>query len=321
MSPKRDQDGRVREFQAQDAAASVFAPREDDHKYRRGVAAFVTGSTHYPGAAVLGTRAALATGIGMVRYSGGDAETKAVLWQSPEVVADLASFDALVVGSGVDPKDVRRTSEAREALDRARELDATVIADSGALGQIAKRVLGGHHVRRCILTPHAAELAALITKLENTEVHATDVIKEPEQAVRLVTDRLGCTLVLKGHRTYIAGDGPTIIVDAPGAWLATAGTGDVLAGAMGALSAVASKREVAEQPEPQQLAAAAVWLHARAGWLASQLNAGNTAASAQLLAPIDELRAHGPGAPIRASDATAVLPRLVGALVASKLQA
>ena len=71
-----------------DAAALVRVPTADDDKYSRGVVGFVTGSTRYPGAAVLGVEAALRTGVGMVRYLGPARPTDLVLQRRPEVVAN-----------------------------------------------------------------------------------------------------------------------------------------------------------------------------------------------------------------------------------------
>ncbi len=51
-------------------AAQIAVPGQDDDKYTRGVLGVITGSTLYPGAAVLGVEAALRTGVGMVRYLG-----------------------------------------------------------------------------------------------------------------------------------------------------------------------------------------------------------------------------------------------------------
>ena len=58
----------VRTFTARDAARCIIIPSDIDHKYSRGVLGAITGSAQYPGAAVLSTSAALATGIGMVRF-------------------------------------------------------------------------------------------------------------------------------------------------------------------------------------------------------------------------------------------------------------
>ena len=79
-------------------------PKKSDHKYHRGVLGCVTGSKQYPGAALLTTSAALAVGIGMVRYFGPDAIKRAVIQNRPEVVVQTGKVDAYLLGSGIPAK-------------------------------------------------------------------------------------------------------------------------------------------------------------------------------------------------------------------------
>jgi NAD(P)H-hydrate repair Nnr-like enzyme with NAD(P)H-hydrate dehydratase domain len=76
-------------------------PKASDHKYRRGVLGCVTGSKQYPGAALLTTSAALAVGIGMVRYFGPESVKRAVIQNRPEVVIQTGGVDAYLLGSGI----------------------------------------------------------------------------------------------------------------------------------------------------------------------------------------------------------------------------
>ncbi|MDO9591060.1 MAG: NAD(P)H-hydrate dehydratase, partial [Microcella sp.] len=84
-----------------DVAALVRVPTAADDKYSRGVVGFVTGSTRYPGAAVLGVEAALRTGVGMARYLGPSRPTEMVLQQRAEAVVSEGRVQAWVVGSGI----------------------------------------------------------------------------------------------------------------------------------------------------------------------------------------------------------------------------
>jgi len=83
---------------AEDAAALVAVPGDGDDKYTRGVLGVITGSTLYPGAAVLGVEAALRTGVGMVRYLGPERPSSLVLSRRPEVVTADGRVQAWLIG-------------------------------------------------------------------------------------------------------------------------------------------------------------------------------------------------------------------------------
>ncbi|MEO7147006.1 MAG: NAD(P)H-hydrate dehydratase, partial [Terrimesophilobacter sp.] len=79
----------------------LAAPREDDDKYSRGVLGIMTGSSEFPGAAVVGVDAALHTGVGMVRYLGPEVPTNLVLTRRPEAVTADGKVQAWLLGSGM----------------------------------------------------------------------------------------------------------------------------------------------------------------------------------------------------------------------------
>lgn len=83
------------------ATSFLSAPAAPDNKYSRGVLSCHTGSRKFPGAALLTTDAALATGVGMVRYSGPRSVKKLVILRNPEVVIAAGRTDAYLLGSGV----------------------------------------------------------------------------------------------------------------------------------------------------------------------------------------------------------------------------
>src|SRR3982750_3074821 len=93
------------DFGPAEARAGVTVPGPDDDKYSRGVLGFATGSSRYPGAAVLGVEAALHTGVGMVRYLGPGRPTRLVLQRRPEAVTASGRVQAWVLGSGQDESD------------------------------------------------------------------------------------------------------------------------------------------------------------------------------------------------------------------------
>jgi hydroxyethylthiazole kinase-like uncharacterized protein yjeF len=201
-------------------------PKTTDDKYSRGVVGFVTGSEAYPGAALLGVTAAIRTGVGMVRYLGPESVERLVLEARPEVVCEPGRVSAWVIGSGVTALDAERVSLAFESPEPK-------IIDAGALELCNFKTLQG----AAILTPHAGEAATLVSRLD-TQVDRSLVEADPEFIAARLAMLTGHTICLKGNITVIANPALDVVSVGPNpADLATAGTGDVLAGIMGALLA------------------------------------------------------------------------------------
>ena len=276
----------LREWTRDDTVGLLPVPTAGDDKYSRGVVALRTGSAAYPGAAVLGVEAAWRSGAGYVRYLGGAAD--AVLARRPETVAgtDIGStrVGAWVIGSGTDA--AHRSDHEQAALHRILAGTAPVVVDAGALD------LAEGTAAPLLLTPHAGELARLRDQLG---LDPADLDSEFARVSAVVetAERVDATVLLKGARTLIAapGEQPIVVGNAPH-WLATAGTGDVLAGVLGALLAAAPDRPHAET------AAAGAWLHGYAAALASDAVDGAV------------------GHPIVALDVAEALPRAIGDLLA-----
>jgi NAD(P)H-hydrate repair Nnr-like enzyme with NAD(P)H-hydrate dehydratase domain len=147
--------------------------------------------------------------------------------------------------------------------------------DAGALDLVAEATAP------LIVTPHAGEFARLREMMALPTDGTRDRVADVAETARV----LGRPVLLKGATTLIAApDAAVISVAAAPGWLATAGSGDVLAGTLGALLAANSESRTAE------VAAAAAWLHGHAAALASGVEAG------------------GPGHPIVALDVAAALP-------------
>lgn len=265
------------------------APAPDAHKYTRGLVAVAAGSARYPGAAVLSSSGALAAGAGMVHHAGPAATRDPVLAAHPEALVSSDGpapdrADAWVAGPGLDTQDDarRRWAGVIEAL--AARPEAALVADASALELVTAaqlRVLreAGTPV---VLTPHAGEWARLRERLPAPGVDAAD----PLAALRAFTAAHGATVLLKGPRTLVvAPDGEAWVVAAGGPELAMGGTGDVLAGALGAVLAADVARRARARRDGREpgdtptaaLAAAAAWLHARAG--AAQARAGRPTTS------------------------------------------
>jgi NAD(P)H-hydrate repair Nnr-like enzyme with NAD(P)H-hydrate dehydratase domain len=131
-----------------------------------------------------------------------------------------------VLGSGLTSKDFERLTDAFDSAEPK-------IIDAGALELCDFETLNG----RAILTPHAGEAAALVSRLDSA-IERVAVEAEPEVIARRLAFLTGQTVCLKGNVTVIANpDFETVSVGPNPADLATAGTGDVLAGIMGAILA------------------------------------------------------------------------------------
>ncbi|OQO91112.1 NAD(P)H-hydrate dehydratase [Saccharomonospora piscinae] len=263
----------LRQLDAADVAAAWPLPGPADDKYTQGVTGVAAGSATYPGAAVLAAAAAVRATAGMVRYAGPAADVVRSHW--PEVVAtgsitDAGRVQAWVVGPGIGTG-----RQGRDQLAYALAQGVPVCADADAITLIAAHpdVLDARDpATPLLLTPHDGEFARL-----------TGSAPGPDRvgAVRRAARRLGAVVLLKGHRTLVAEPGGRVVVNRPrGAWLATAGSGDVLSGVIGAL--------LASGLEPWLAAAVGADVHARAGELAAR--GAPTSASGVLAAIPDAIR-------------------------------
>ena len=233
---------------AADVRACWPVPGPLDDKYTQGVVGILAGSAAYPGAAVLCTGAAVAATSGMVRYAGAAAAEVVVHW--PEVViasspAATGRVQAVVVGPGLGTDEA-----ALETLTYALRTDLPVIVDADGLTVLAAHphlVLG--RAAPTVLTPHAGEYARLAGEPPGVDRVA---------ATRRLATTFGATVLLKGNVTVIAEahSGQVYLNPAGGSWAATAGSGDLLSGIIGALLAAGLPAA--------QAAAAAAFVHARA---------------------------------------------------------
>ena len=260
----------------------VHAPTAADNKYTRGVLGFVTGSNAYPGAALLGVAAAEAVGVGMVEYFGPQRVQDLLLVDHPQVVAAEsvagARAQAWVLGSGVEVsgvpalsgdsapvKSIDDFSQIANVRASAYGQGSVAVVDAGAIALLdyAKTISGS-----LILTPHDGELKRLFARLQEPFRDADfDTLQHRMSTAQRAAQLLGQTILLKGSTTVIAQPfEETIAVGPNSPHLATAGSGDVLAGILGAL-AVANLAEVRESW--LRVAKLAVLLHSRAAELAS----------------------------------------------------
>ncbi|GEK81421.1 ADP-dependent NAD(P)H-hydrate dehydratase [Agrococcus baldri] len=234
------------------------SPGADDDKRSMGVLGVVTGSVRYPGAAVLGVETAWRTGIGYVRLWAPRRVQDLVLARRPETVCHAmdetsGSVDAWLLGSGQDARE--RDPALRALLLEALGSGAPCIVDAGALDLVRG------HAGPTIITPHDGELARLQGAREKPLDRAA--------AAARVAAELDAVVVAKGAPTHVVTpDGACTTIAARTHRLATAGTGDVLAGVLGALVA-GSAAFAAAGDSLASMAAEGVELHGEAAALAA----------------------------------------------------
>lgn len=240
-------------------AARWPVPPRVAHKYTRGVLGVVAGSDTYPGAAVLAVAGAVRAGAGVVRYVGPEHVTAQVITARPEAVPGVGRVQAWLLGSGVEDDPVQD-----QAIETALESGLPCVVDAGALDHCVRSRAAGSRAASAnaiLLTPHAGELARMLVMLGH-DVSREDVEARPLKHVRWLAVEADATVLLKGPTTLIATPGRPLFSQANGtSWMASAGSGDVLAGIAGALMAAGIRA-----PEAGAMAAL---VHGKAGARAS----------------------------------------------------
>ena len=254
----------VKKWSARDAAKCIITPSDLDHKYSRGVLGLITGSARFPGAAVLTTSAASATGVGMVRFHSSSGLAHLVLHSTPSAVVQPGKVAAWLVGSGISSKKYSDfTTCLRHRWFKLIQLQSVpTVLDAGALS------LAGSLEQPTVITPHSGELATLLTA-RGVQVSAEGVEGNPKKWVQIAADTLGVTVLLKGATTYVANDELLIQLPVATPWLATAGSGDVLSGIMGALVATNAIEILNDYNHLAYVAASAAFIHNQAAERAS----------------------------------------------------
>ena len=219
-----------------------LAPIPDDaHKYSRGLVQALSGKM--PGAIALAARAAARAGAGYVRVSTSRSidNLPSAIVQTDTATLEDPRIGCILVGPGM--------GDIPQVLTLALTAKAPVVIDADAIGQIGEpERLKGHDA---VITPHEGEFTRLFGELQGSKA----------QRALAAADRSGAVVVYKGPDTLVAAPGGRLGFAPPApAWLASAGTGDVLAGMIAALRA--------RSMDGFEAACAAVWLHGRAAELA-----------------------------------------------------
>jgi NAD(P)H-hydrate epimerase len=262
----------VRVLEERDVAAWL-APRPlDAHKYRAGHVAVLGGSRGKLGAALMAGESALRGGAGAVTLASFPEATRALEARVVELMtyeldpADpRASLDRLLVGkrSIVAGPGFGTDDRARASVEHALASWAgPLVLDADALTLFAGRPHAlAQSKAKLVLTPHSGEAARLLG------LTAEAVEADRFSAARTLSSRTGAVVLLKGAFTLVARDEEILVCPRGTPALATAGSGDVLAGLVGALACAL---------DPVEAAAAGAWIHAVAGerWAASHGDRG-----------------------------------------------
>ena len=241
-------------------------PRLDGHKYDRGHAVVVSGDMAQTGAARLAARGALRAGAGLVTIASprnalavNAASNLAVMVRQIDGASALVKFlddprhNAVVLGPGGGVGSAMR-AKVKAALKgkQAVVLDADALTSFEDSPQALEKSIKARGNRVTILTPHEGEFGRLFKKLDEVSQ-----VKQKLEKTSLSALKTGAIMLLKGPDTVVAGpDGRVAIAANAPPWLATAGSGDVLAGMIAGL--------LAQGMPGFEAAAAAVWLHGEA---------------------------------------------------------
>jgi hydroxyethylthiazole kinase-like uncharacterized protein yjeF len=235
--------------------------KQDGHKYDRGHAVVVSGPMESTGAARLGARAAMRIGAGLVSVATSKAafyinaaQLTSIMVSPYDGAGGLAEIfradprrNALLIGPGAGA-----TPETRDNVAAALSSDAVAVVDAEGLTAFADDPaelfsLIQSRGAATILTPHKGEFDRLFPELDNAE----SKLEQTKRAAEIS----GGVVVFKGPDTVVsAPDGLSAITEDAPPWLATAGTGDVLAGMITGL--------LAQSMSPFDAAVAGVWMHA-----------------------------------------------------------
>jgi ADP-dependent NAD(P)H-hydrate dehydratase / NAD(P)H-hydrate epimerase len=255
----------------------ILGPRNASaHKSTEGTVLIVAGAPQYYGAPRLAAEAALRAGAGLVALATPTALVPTIAAQVPEIVFiplpdrthaaqqvlqafmrdRRSTLRAVVIGPGMG-RDEHATSILRTLLQDNDVKSLPLVADADALNWLSTqsgwwRILAGQNA---VLTPHVGEMARL------TEKAVADILTDPISAARELAQRSGQHILLKtGYAPLASPDGAVVVGPRATPELATAGTGDVLAGLIGGLAAQGLSIEEA--------ATAALWIGCAAGQLA-----------------------------------------------------
>lgn len=221
----------------------------------------VAGSDNYIGAAYLSTYSAYKVGAGYVALASEQNVIKSVSQMLPEAVymeipyayRRLSEFDVVLIGCGIG-KSFTSKNNFKFLINFFKDKTIPVVIDADGLNILSE--LNLQLPANAIITPHPMEAARLLVK------DIDEILADLEGSALELSEKYNCITVLKTHRTIICDKSNLYINEHGNSALAKAGTGDVLAGIISGL--------LAQNCAPFDAAKLGVYLHSRAGEIASE---------------------------------------------------
>ena len=234
---------------------------QDSNKGTFGKILNVAGCDNYIGAAYLSTYSAYKVGAGYVALATEQNVIKSVTQMLPEAVymevpyayRRLNDFDVILIGCGIG-KGFAAKNNFKFIINYFRDKETPFVIDADGLNILSQLQLT--LPQNTIITPHPMEAARLLVK------DIDEVLADLEGAAMELSEKYNCITVLKTHRTVICDRSNLFINEHGNSALAKAGTGDVLAGIISGL--------LVQKIEPIEAARLGVYLHSRAGEIASE---------------------------------------------------
>jgi len=235
---------------------------QDSNKGTFGKILNVSGCENYVGAAYLSTYSAYKVGAGYVALASDTNVIKSVSQILPEAVymevpyayRRLNEFDVILIGCGIG-KSFAAKNNFKFLINFFKDKEIPVVIDADGLNILSEM----HNLslpQNAVITPHPMEAARLLVK------DIDEVLNDLEGSALELCDKYNCVTVLKTHKTIICDKSNMFINEHGNSALAKAGTGDVLAGIISGL--------LAQKTEPYEAAKLGVYLHSRAGEIASE---------------------------------------------------
>ena len=222
----------------------------------------IAGCDNYIGAAYLSTYSALKVGAGYVALATEQSVIKSVSQMLPEAVymeipyayRRLDNFNVILIGCGIGTGFAAKNN-FKFIINFLKDKEVPVVIDADGLN-ILSEMQNLSIPENTIITPHPMEAARLLVK------DIDEILADLEGAAMELSEKYNCVTVLKTHRTVIC-DKHNLFVNQHGnSALAKAGTGDVLAGIIAGI--------LAQKYSPFEAAKLGVYLHSRAGEVASE---------------------------------------------------
>lgn len=225
----------------------------------------VAGSEYYTGAPYLSSISALKVGCGYVALSSSPKVLNTVALRTSDLVfipitevkKALKNYDVVSVGCGLST-DLSVSILFKSLLDSLASFEGTVIIDADGLNLLSKIKKEIELPKKLIITPHPKEASRLL------DVEVEEILENPMDYVKQLTEKYGCTTVLKLHNTIVCSNEGEIYINETGnSALAKAGSGDVLTGMISGL--------VAQKMSEFEASKLGVYLHGRTGEIASSM--------------------------------------------------